>query len=273
MSNVTRHTPYVAPGAPSSPIIMAVAGLLVAVASTVAARLGFKLPADSMTVASVAAALVGLVGFLQSRLAQREQLVGARLLRATVAAPPVDPEQVGEALGRLRALALQRPRRAPKRRLPVKGFRIEGAPRQTTIPTGPTAAEQLRLLDRWSGKALRRILAGERWGTEGPISWEATGRHLLAVEIDGIARDADLDDIGSVAAACGADAWLEVDSGFMRDSGGRWMAVDQPAPRPRIPSGALLDSGGDPLTPGDLDSGELEAEDADPDERRYAEGL
>jgi hypothetical protein len=253
MSNVTRSTPYVAPGAPTSPLILAVAGLLVAAASALAARLGFELTADGTAVATVAGVLAGLLGLLQHRLARREQQVGAPLLRATVTAPPVDPEQVGEALGRLRAMALTY--MAPEQPRPVP------APDRWS-----TAAEQLHLLDpeappgldRWSGKALRRILAGEHRGAEGPISWRVLGddAQRLQVAIDGTVRMAVLEDEQSVARALGAELWL---------AAAKNASADAPLPRPRVPSGALLDSDGEPVSAGDLD------EDPDPDQRSSAE--
>lgn len=266
MSNITRSTPYLATGAPTSPMLLAVAGLLVALAAAVAARLGFEIPADASTTTAVAGVLAALVGFVQHRLARREQVAGVVVLDETLAEalaePPPPPEALSESVERLRARAagLAPPPHAPRR------------------DTIPTADEQLHLLDPskrlgldpHAGKALRRVLAGEIRGAEGPIAWRATAEPQAPgtrVEIDGVVRWAAAGDEQALARALGAELWLEAEKNASADAG----RPDVPSPRPRSPSGALFGSAllgddGEPVSAGDLDSGEI-PEDPDPDQR------
>lgn len=326
MSNITRSTPYLAPGAPKSPIVLATAGLLVLLASAVASRLGFTIATDGDTIVGVASALVTIVGLVQHRMARGEQADGAPKLAAAVVAalaePPPSPEGVPDAMARVLARANRLVKGKRVRGIPVVSTRShpeDAADAKVRIVThpwccepgckatpiwwqgsngvdhysvwctahlpraakgelryplvgadpGPTtgneppeidAAAQLHALDPskrmgldpWAGMALREILKGEQEGSAGPIEWSSAAGGLRVV-IDGYSRWAAPDDPRSVAAAVGAERWLEADGSV-------------PAPRPRVPSSALLDDEGTPISAGDLDSGEIE-EDTDPDER------
>lgn len=244
MSNITRSTPYLAPGAPKSPIVLAIAGLLVLLASVVASKLGFTLAADADTTAMVASALVTIVGLVQHRMARGEQADGAPKLAATIAAalaePP--PEPVVNTRSHLDG-------DSPKLLESAGG----------ASPTIDAAAQLHEIdpskrlgLDPWAGMALREILAGDERGAAGPIEWCLSVGGRIRVDIDGIVRWATPGDPMSVARAVGAERWLEVDGSV-------------PAPRSHVPSNALLDDDGAPVSAGDLDSGA--EEDADPDER------
>jgi hypothetical protein len=117
MSNVTKHTPYVAPGAPTSPMILAVAGLLVAVVTALASRLGFEIAADSTHTAMVAGILAGVWGLVQHRLARREQAAGVpvldEMLTEALAEAPPSPGAVPASVARLLARAAGGPAPRP----------------------------------------------------------------------------------------------------------------------------------------------------------------
>jgi hypothetical protein len=282
MSKVTASTPYVAPGAPRSPLLLAVAGLLVALASALASRLGFELPTDAGTTAMVAGLLASLVGYGQHLLARREQAEGSTRLDEVLAeafaeVPP--PGAVLEAVERVRARLAGLP--APEL---ATGPRVERqpAPRRATVPPWedavgeslrpPTAAEQLHALDPtkplgldpWAGMALREILAGTPSGAVGPIEWmPGPARGVLRVVIDGTSRIAAVGDERSIAAALGAELWLEASKNA---------SAGAAQPRSRVHSNALLGDDGEPVSAGDLDSGEISDDpplddEADPDER------
>jgi uncharacterized membrane protein len=73
---IPRSAPYLAPGAPKSPRIVAIAGVLVTLAALVASWWGLELPTDPNTVGIVAGVLATLVGLWQDRGARREQAAG-----------------------------------------------------------------------------------------------------------------------------------------------------------------------------------------------------
>jgi hypothetical protein len=113
MSNITRSTPYVAPGAPTSPLLLAVASMLVALASLLAGQLGIELLIDPTTAGALAGFLGAAWGFAQNYLARREQAAGVpkldKIMTEALAEPPPDPEDLPESVERLRALAAGRP--------------------------------------------------------------------------------------------------------------------------------------------------------------------
>jgi hypothetical protein len=275
MSQITRSTPYVAPGAPTSPLLLAVASMLVALASLLAARLGFEIPVDPTTAATVAGFLGAAWGFVQNHLARREQARGAApLVAAVTMTPPAGPEGVAEALGTLREAARGHG-------VPTAAEGLAEIPsalprqRETTQPPLDPAVQLHALdpdarpgLDRWSGLALRRILRGEERGVVGPIEWCWSGTDRIRVDIDGVTRMATRGDEESIARALGAELWLEAS----KNAG---EAQARPSPRSEAMFGTgLLDVDGEPVSAGDLDSGEVTGkdwppadEDPDPDQR------
>ena len=83
-----RATPYVADGAPRSPMIMAISAIVVGIVLQVCERYGLA-PPEQLDTATVAAGLMAAWSFMQHTLARREQSRGIeKLAEARAELPP-----------------------------------------------------------------------------------------------------------------------------------------------------------------------------------------
>lgn len=89
MDKPNRTEPYVAPGAPRSPRVVAIASAIVAVAALAANLLELELHLDLEIVLAVVGGVYAVIGGLQDRAARGEQAAGvAKLAEARAELPP-----------------------------------------------------------------------------------------------------------------------------------------------------------------------------------------
>lgn len=281
MSNIThapkvsRATPYVAPGAPTSPLWGRAVGLVLAAIAWIAGRFGLELEFSAEDVMVVAGLAFSAWSTWQDRRARAEMVPGVDLLEAALDEPPsAERLPLADSVERLRKKKAEASAR----------LTVLDPPEPVDEPiepamVDPRASTQGEEWEKWAREAFAAICSGQAEGKVGPISWHQ-GESVTRLTVYGYNHAIAPGDTFRAALVLGLpDAYVRLQAideqvrdpatptelreelrgellDAMEANGQADVHFAEVQPRVHLPSGALLNDDGEPVSASDLDSEE-----------------